>query len=471
MYRIPDKNFLIGDETGFGCTNIRRDNGVFVVHEGQCCLLLSWDSLSHRRHTSHVQVRPATTLSNYQTANMPTNFHQFTHLPPELRILIWEYTLPEPRVFDIYPASTSQKTPAQQGLRFRSHLTEQPPATSAVCRESRSYILRHYSPLTLGSTTKYVDLSRDLLLLESCLFERGLLRTLWFMSGIPQIRDHLRSLAFGTSWGVLSGIGHPLLGRKPGQSSAGRFLQRLALFPKLERVVFVLYQEVQFEVQKLPRTGGAWDGHLSQNATLYLAGTKPPPVRSILPRMTLAESSLRPGGPPRPSTSTSCSVPWTDDKPSLPHVNELLYYSLDLRGDDHRVQRMEEIYPDGRRGPWPTTEDFQRFKWDLKRAIDAGVEKLFVHGTGSAAKCEKRRRKLYGLDGEGGQPWGEMRRRSITVTKHAQFKVPRMEGACLLWRFTLPGCHSSVGSYSHSGGLLRAPCSPDPEQDGSQCVH
>lgn len=396
---------------------------------------------------------------------MPKEFPQFTQLPPELRNLIWEYTLPEPRVFDIYPASTSQKTPAQQGLRFNNRLAEPPPAISAVCSESRSVILHHYSPLTLNSTTKYVDLSRDILLLESCLLERELLRTLGFMSRIPHIRNNLRSLAFGTSWDVVSGIWHPFLGGKSGKNSAGRFLQQLALFPNLYRVIFVLYQEVQFEVQKLPRTVGAWDGHLSQNATLYLAGTKPPPVKAILPRTTLTDSSLRQEYLPK-HRSTMCTIPWTEDKPVMPYVNEVLYYLLEVGEGNAGVQEGTGTCPDGRGGLWPTTKDFRRFEKNLQRAVNAGVEKMLFHGPGDAGKCDKRK-KLDSRDEEGEQqpPGRRWPLRSSTVTPHV--KVPRMEGASLLWRYTLPNPETLEDAPA---GPIETPCSPHPEQDGCQCV-
>ncbi|ROW11375.1 hypothetical protein VMCG_00921 [Cytospora schulzeri] len=400
---------------------------------------------------------------------MPKELHQFTQLPPELRNLIWEYTLPEPRVFDIYPASTSQKTPAQQGLRFNNRLSEPPPAISAVCRESRSFILHHYSPLTLSSTTKFVDLSRDILLLESCLLERDLLRTLGFMSKIPQIRDNIRSLAFGTSWGVVSGIWHPFLGRTSGKDSAGKFLRRLAQFHNLERVVFVLYQEVQFEVRQLPRTLGAWNGHLSQNATIYLAGTKPPPVKEILPQMAVSDAFLRPKDLLRLSSPTLCTIPWTEDRPSLPHVNELLYYPLDLEEENDHVQSLKETCPDWRGGLWPTTRDFRQFKKDLKRAVDTGVEELLCHGTGAAGKCEKRTRKLVNPDAEGDQhPPGKRRRKSTMVRPH--IKVPTMEGASLLWRFTLPASDASICVRAPRGEPSDTPCSPYLERDGRHCV-
>lgn len=374
--------------------------------------------------------------------NMPTEFHYLTQLPPELRGLIWEWALPEPRVFDIYPASTSQKTPAQQGLRFTNQLTEPPPALSGVCQESRSFILRHYSPLIISSTTKYIDFSRDILLLESCLLERGLLQILWSMSMIPRIRDNLCNLAFGISWNVTTGIRHPFLGRKPGESNAAKFLQRLALFPNLKRVIFVLDQEMQIEVRKLPQRTRVWDGHLNQNATLYLAGTKPPSVKAILSRIAPADSSLRPQAIIRPDVAALCNIPWTDEKPSLPHVNELLYYPVDLEEANDCVQVGEERHPNRCNGLWPTMVDFCQFKRELRCAVDMGVEQLLSRGSGGAERCEKRGLSM-GSRGEEGE---EALRKETWQRRGAlpiDFKVPKMEGACLLWRFPLPAFEKS----------------------------
>ncbi|KUI66253.1 hypothetical protein VM1G_02057 [Cytospora mali] len=396
---------------------------------------------------------------------MPTQFHQFKQLPPELRTLIWEYALPDPRVFDIYPASTSQKTPAQQGLRFANQRDEPPPATSVVCRESRSFVLHHYSPLTLSSTTKYVDLSRDILLLESCLHERGLLRTLGFMSKMPQIRDNLRNLAFGTTWSVVSGVEHPFLDRKSGKTSTEKFLQRLAVFPSLERIVFVLHQEIQSEVRELPRAAGVWDGHLNQNATLYLAGTRPPPVKAIL---ALSHCSLRPEDLPRPSRSTFCTIPWVEDKPALPHVNELLYYPLDIQGGNADLQGSDERYSDWHNRPWPTAKDLGRFARTLSRAIDTGVENLLADGPGDGGNYERRMRKADSRDEEE-QCSGKRWRRSTTVaTTH--FKLPRIEGASLLWRYTLPASEALKHWPASWDDLITPPCSPTSAQDGCQCV-
>ncbi|CAI4216361.1 unnamed protein product [Parascedosporium putredinis] len=86
------------------------------------------------------------------------------------------------------------------GLMFANIHHEPPPALAAVCQESRAFVLRHYKPLTLSSTTKYVDLSRDILLLEPYLLVKRLLRTLHFLSQIPLVRDNIAHLALGTSY-------------------------------------------------------------------------------------------------------------------------------------------------------------------------------------------------------------------------------------------------------------------------------
>lgn len=381
---------------------------------------------------------------------MAAAFHKFSQLPPEVRNSIWELTLPEPRVLDIYPASTNQKTPAKQGLRFANESTERPPAASAVCRESRSIILYHYRPLTLSSATKYVDLSRDILLLESCLLERELYRTLLFMRKIPRIRDDIRSIAFGTSYSAnLGGLWHPSLGREAPKAqtknSMTKFLQRLSAFPKLERVVFVLYQEAQYEVMELPRTVGAWDGHLSQNATLYLAGMKPPRARDIFSK-ALSVSRDKSGNTGSDETErggpASCTVPWTQEKPSWPHVNELRYYPPGP-DEDLDTQNAREGDTKWYRGPWSCTmDDLRRFRRDWTRTADAAVKK--IHGDGQSQQgCCKKRGRLPDEE-ELQRPYKKQGRLAPTE----RLKLPTMETASLLWRYTLPPSPQRSGIQS-----------------------
>lgn len=370
-------------------------------------------------------------------ATMATEFLKFAQLPPEVRNSIWELTLPEPRVLDIYPASTNQKTPAKQGLRFANESTERPPAASAVCRESRSIILYHYRPLTLSSATKYVDLSRDFLLLESCLLERELYRTLLFMSKISRIRDDIRSIAFGTSYST--GIWHPSLGREAPKAqtktSMTKFLQRLSVFPKLERVIFVLYQEAQYEVMELPGAVDAWDGHLSQNATFYLAGMKPPRARDIFSKaagLPLGNSGRNEHDGNERAVPTSCTMPWTQEKPTWPHVNELRYYPP---GPDEEceAQKAEEKDTKRYRGPWScTVEDLRRFRREWTRAACTAVEELYGDGPSQQGCCKKRGRLQD--DEELQRPYKKQSR----LVSTERLKLPTMETASLVWRYALP---------------------------------
>ncbi|KAK4240822.1 hypothetical protein C8A03DRAFT_31098 [Achaetomium macrosporum] len=191
----------------------------------------------------HDQLFPR--LCPMQTAD---RFPKFQRLPPEIRNMIWEYALPEARVYEVLDApNAKQKTPAQEGLMFANVHPEPPPALAAVCRESRHFVLHHYKPLTLGRTTKYVDMSRDILLLEPYLLVKRLHRTLHFMSQIPLVRDKATRLALGTSYGIYPGIFHPVLGRKVSKRNMSKLLASLAKFPRLKTLIFVVHQEFQFE--------------------------------------------------------------------------------------------------------------------------------------------------------------------------------------------------------------------------------
>lgn len=371
---------------------------------------------------------------------MATGFRKFTQLPPEVRNFIWELTLPEPRVHDIYPASTNRRTPASEGLRFASETTERPPAASAVCRESRSIILYHYKPLTLSSTTKYVDLSRDILLLESCLLERELYRVLLFMSKIAQIRNDIRSIAFGTSYSAsLGGIWHPSLGREAPKSqtknSMAKFLQRLSMFPKLERVIFVLYQEAQYEVKELPRADAAWDGHLSQNATFYLAGREPPRARDIFSKPGNSLHNVANNNEKEETEgidTTSCTMPWTQEKPTWPHVNELRYYPSGL-GEDLDTEKADTMGAKWYRGSWScTVDDLRRFRRDWTRAADTALAESLLDEPSPQGWRKKRGR----LPDDEELPRPHKRQSRLVSTE--RLRLPTMETASLLWRYILP---------------------------------
>lgn len=414
----------------------------------------------------------------------PQTLHNFPLLPAELRNIIWELSLPPPRVHDIYPASSrSQNIPAEQGLRFVNRQTEPPPALAAVCRESRSFVLHYYQPLTLGggggthTTTKYVDLSRDVLLLESYLFERNFLRAMLLLGKIPLVRDNLRVLALGTSYGVHTGVWHPILGwRKKGltRNNMGRFLQRLGALGALERLVFVVHQEVQFEVEALPASAGSrcgiWNesknegyGEIVGNATLYQRGTEPPP-----PRLSLvgngeaddrvdSETALSRASTPGSATSESstvslssssvsegelvggaggsfCRVPWTDAKPWQPHVNEIFYYppggASDTKSEDDENNNNEpgpELRGPDSRGALPTSDEWLRFRRALQRDLEAGLalgladdakthaktKTATTTNSGTAGDLRGERKRKSGQVEEDDSTWGSTRSKRL----------------------------------------------------------
>jgi len=81
-------------------------------------------------------------------------FHPFPRLPSELRIKIWKYTFPEPRVVPVrYNRAVQQYTS-----------TSEPPALLHVCAESRSLFLDTYTNLILAPRYKsaiFVDFTCD----------------------------------------------------------------------------------------------------------------------------------------------------------------------------------------------------------------------------------------------------------------------------------------------------------------------
>ncbi|KAJ4415665.1 hypothetical protein N0V82_007226 [Gnomoniopsis sp. IMI 355080] len=388
----------------------------------------------------------------------PTTLHKFALLPPELRNSIWESALPPPRVFDIYPASGSQKTLAEQGLRFANPYSEPPPPLAAVCRESRSLSLYHYQALTLGGTTKYVDLTRDVLLLESYLLERDLLRTLLFMGKIPLIRDNLHSLAFGTSYGVHTGVWHPVLGwKKLTRSNMGRLLQRLGVFESLEQLVFVVKQEVQYEVAELPCAGErlhgshAWSGQMSRNATIYQRGTTPPGPRLLAGSPESEDDLMSRASTPSASSESSfssdsetsiCSfypMPWTDEKPWLPHENEISYFATDLIDADTETvpKAMITEGPAHLQGPGPTNVDWMRFRRTFKRDLETGLKLGLARPGTEIASCRKRKRDTGDERKVDFEPQKPKFRRRIGKAIDG-YKLPEIQGASLLWRYSLP---------------------------------
>ncbi|KAK1749313.1 hypothetical protein QBC47DRAFT_312173 [Echria macrotheca] len=452
----------------------------------------------------------------------PDQFSFFQRLPAEIRNMIWEYSLPEARVYEVLDApSAKQKTPAQQGLMFANVHPEPPPALAAVCRESRYFVLHHYKPLTLGTTTKYVDLSRDILLLEPYLLVKRLHRTLHFMSQIPLVRDNINRLALGTSYGVYTGICHPVLSWRVSKNNMGKLLSTLAKFPKLKMLIFVVHQEFQFEFDfrfPMPNSAGgpapAPSGYLSPISSIgsplggsgpaslapFSGGAPPrlssasglpsPPASSPLSR-PLSTTPPAPGAafPQQLSPSPSPSLgpgpsphapagfntqhqnqPGAQQgprpqlvhqayrfkfdieaninhTPRRPHLNELLYYPLDI-DEDKDDWDLGDLGGDGGGGewcdPWPTNDDWRRFRKRFQRAMHLSLEMNLVEGQG---QDDAARGAEYGSGGSSGGPawWGGVRGDygrdgdDGHVAKKRKMQVPALKGASLLWRYTRGG--------------------------------
>ncbi|KAK4128968.1 hypothetical protein N657DRAFT_552664, partial [Parathielavia appendiculata] len=316
-------------------------------------------------------------------------FTRFQRLPPEIRNMIWEFALPEPRVYEVLDApNAKQQTPAQEGLMFANVHAEAPPALAAVCRESRSLVLHHYKPLTLGKTTKFVDMSRDILLLEPYLLVKRLHRVLHFMSQIPLVRENAAHLALGTSYGIYQGIFHPVLSRKVSKNNMGKLLASLAEFPRLRTLIFIVHQEFQFQFDfrfpgtltpMLPGpTAAASDFGLAPDSGSATAGYSSP-VPSNGGPITTTQSTATPVSVLSPTPDAAQSRPQQvhqayrfkfdiesniNSRPRRPHTNELLYYPLDVSREGDEFDEYERY--DGEGGewcdPWPTNDDWKRFR-------------------------------------------------------------------------------------------------------------
>ncbi|KAJ9142162.1 hypothetical protein NKR23_g7399 [Pleurostoma richardsiae] len=366
---------------------------------------------------------------------MSEEFRDFNRLPAEIRTMIWELSLPEPRVYEILDAPNArQRTPAQQGLMFANVHPEPPPALAAVCRDSRYFVLRHYKPLMLGETTKFVDFSRDMLLLEPYLLVKRLHRTLHFMSQVPLVRDNITRLAMGTSYGFYTGICHPILSWKVLKNNMGKLLAKLAEFPRLAELVFIVHQEFQFEFDfRYPHLSAL--SHHQQ-----VIGTT-----TILPHILPSLPAQLPVPPPPSSPASSPAVSVLPAPPSLPpsvrpqlihqgyrfkfdieaninhhprrpHFNELQYYPLEDRDwkDDWDIRDLlldvNEDGEDYEDDPCPTNDDWRRFRRRFLRAVYLTISNHYQAG------------------GSGGS--------SPHKALNPPARLPALKGARLLWRYT-----------------------------------
>ncbi|KAK4180788.1 hypothetical protein QBC36DRAFT_10934 [Triangularia setosa] len=420
-------------------------------------------------------------------AQTPTEFGNFQRLPAEIRNMIWEYSLPESRVYEVMDApSSKQKTPAQKGLMFANVHPEPPPALAAVCRESRYFVLHHYKPLTLGPTTKYVDLSRDILLLEPYLLVKRLHRTLHFMSQIPLVRNNISRLALGTSYGIYPGIFHPVLSWKVSKTNMHKLMTSLAKFPQLQMLVFVVHQEFQFEFDfrypggVTPLSNHQQHTQLQGSVTGMSGYPSPAPTNSVsgigTPMSTLSPSSSRlptPSSSNAPSPSPPQSLPLPslpslsssssssassstetqyrpqqihqayrfkfdieaniNHQPRRPHHNELSYYPLpiDEEKDDWDLGEI------GEEGEWcdprPTNDDWRRFRKRFMWAMDK-----------STAAPEEEKQEKPGS------------KRGADDELRGLAKKLKLKGASLLWRYTSQRNGVYAGLSSGSQGRAYA---------------
>lgn len=435
----------------------------------------------------------------------PDRFTRFQKLPAEIRNMIWEYALPESRVYEVLDApNAKQRTPAQKGLMFANVHPEPPPALAAVCRESRHFVLHTYKPLTLGSTTKYMDLSRDILLLEPYLLVKRLHRTLHFMSQIPLMRDNINRLALGTSYGVYTGICHPVLSWKVSKTNMGKLLSTLAKFPRLKLLIFVVHQEFQFEFDFRfpgtltpmpalpPHTFGGYaqppphpTGYPSpaSSTTSGRIGATLGPLPTTTARPYAAAPHTPPSSSPPPPpffvppnhNTQHQNQPHTQQQqqqhrpqlvhqayrfkfdieaninhtPRRPHLNELLYYPLDVDEDrdDYDVPPEEESeWCD----PWPTNDDWRRFRKRFQRAIGLSLEMNLVEEGAEGAGAERGGKtaggraggKVGGCGGGGGGAWGREGNGGGGGgggKGRGKMQVPALKGASLLWWYTRGG--------------------------------
>jgi hypothetical protein len=183
-------------------------------------------------------------------------FPQFSKLPLELRDQIWSLALPPQRVYEVLdsPCSTQTQSTPSSRLMFADVRNEPPPVISRVCRDARAAVLRRYKPLVFSNTVKHIDLSRDILLLDSYLQVKRLLKVVRLLTQIEAVRTKACRIALGTSWGLYTGLHLRLFHRsvQTGRNMA-KFLEHIAKFQRLKTIILVVYQRSAFNLRlRLP---------------------------------------------------------------------------------------------------------------------------------------------------------------------------------------------------------------------------
>lgn len=180
----------------------------------------------------------------------------------------------------------------------------------------------------------------------------------------------------------------------------GKMLTALGKFPQLKTLVFVVHQEFQFEFDF---RGGERHG--------YDAG--PPPLHQIV-NGGVATAAPRPQVVHQAYRFKFDIEANINHVPRRPHLNELLCYPLDMDEDRDDWDAPEDEEGSEWCDPWPTNDDWRRFRRQFQRAINLALERDYVDCGGKAGCGRESGRKI------GGQ----------------KARVPGLKGASLLWRYT-----------------------------------
>ncbi|CAK7239945.1 MAG: hypothetical protein STHCBS139747_001380 [Sporothrix thermara] len=362
---------------------------------------------------------------------MTKEFHFFMRMPPELRRMVWEYALPEPRVYEIMDTPQSKKkTEADQGLKFANTHHEPLPVLAVVCKESCSFVLNRYRPLKLEGKVKYVDLSRDLLLLEPYLQLQRLHRTLDFMSRIELIRNNMTAMALGTSFGVKTGISHQLLSPRVSKNNMVKLVTAMAKFPKLKDLLFVVHQEFQFEFDAEANMETI---HTTQPVNWESRVNEYDPDKKLESGLSRAERARM-------------SKPWPTDKDwnafcNLFHraVTEALRTGLTKNEDENAFCIADGFRPD------PTISRKMASPYRKKSQKKSGEQTYNQNGGGFYAGNKRSNNSsgsTYGntlntMNSLYGTPsYGGVRKKKPAPNYKLKYVPPTVNGVSMLWRYT-----------------------------------
>ncbi|KAI1819067.1 hypothetical protein F4861DRAFT_189523 [Xylaria intraflava] len=210
-------------------------------------------------------------------ASLADGFPQFPRLPTELRDQIWRYAFPEPRTYEVLDAPRyspmSRQGPSAKVI-FADIRNEPLPALARVCRDARQAVLRRYKPIALSGVVKHINLDRDIILLDSYLQVRRLLKVVRLLSQIESVRRNATRIALGTSWGIHSGL-HLRIFHKAVRTkqNMARLLGYLSKFPRLEEIILIVCQRSTFNVPFPQPNHTPWDHHFlweTYNSPYYI---------------------------------------------------------------------------------------------------------------------------------------------------------------------------------------------------------